>query len=87
MAESQNWGMEVIPKSSPASSSPSVLIGDPDLFALLQDTSASIILCANADPDARRDLEMLLSRLAPEWDPDYVHEAEGTDDMASKVHG
>ena len=31
----------------------------------LQHTSASLILCENADPDVRRDLETLLSRLAP----------------------
>ena len=31
----------------------------------LQHTSASLILCENADHDVRRDLETLLSRLAP----------------------
>ena len=49
----------------------------------LQHTSASLILCENADPDVRRDLEMLLSRLAPDGDPAYVHDTEGPDDMAS----
>ena len=49
----------------------------------LQHTSASLILCENADPDVRRDLEMLLSRLAPDGDPAYVHETEGPDDMAA----
>ena len=49
----------------------------------LQHTSASLILCENADPDVRKDLEMLLSRLAPDGDPDYVHDTEGPDDMAS----
>ena len=49
----------------------------------LQHTSASLILCENADPDVRRDLETLLSRLAPDGDPAYVHDAEGPDDMAS----
>src|SRR6185503_14849735 len=46
-------------------------------------TSASLILCENADPDVRKDLEMLLSRLAPDGDEEYVHDAEGPDDMAS----
>jgi len=49
----------------------------------LQHTSASLILCENADPDVRRDLETLLSRLAPDADPAYIHDAEGPDDMAA----
>ena len=49
----------------------------------LQHTSASLILCENADPDVRRDLETLLSRLAPDGDPVYVHDTEGPDDMAA----
>lgn len=49
----------------------------------LQHTSASLILCENADPDVRRDLETLLSRLAPDADPAYVHTTEGPDDMAA----
>ncbi len=49
----------------------------------LQHTSASLILCENADPDVRRDLETLLSRLAPDGDPAYQHDTEGPDDMAS----
>lgn len=49
----------------------------------LQHTSASLILRENADPDVRRGLEALLSRLAPDGDPAYVHDAEGPDDMAA----
>jgi len=49
----------------------------------LQHTSASLILCENADPDVRRDLETLLSRLAPDADPAFVHDTEGPDDMAA----
>ena len=49
----------------------------------LQHTSASLILCENADPDVRKDLEMLLKRLAPDGDPAYVHDTEGPDDMAA----
>ena len=49
----------------------------------LQHTSASLILCENADPGVRRDLETLLSRLAPDGDPAYVHDTEGPDDMAA----
>ena len=49
----------------------------------LQHTSASLILCENADPDVRRDLETILSRLVPDGDPAYVHDTEGPDDMAA----
>ena len=52
-------------------------------IVFLQHTSASLILCENADPDVRRDLETILSRLAPDDDPAYVHDTEGPDDMAS----
>ena len=37
----------------------------------LQHTSASLILCENADPDVRRDLETIVSRLAPDGDEEY----------------
>ena len=49
----------------------------------LQHTSASLILCENADPMVRRDLETILARLAPDGDPAYAHDTEGPDDMAS----
>jgi secondary thiamine-phosphate synthase enzyme len=49
----------------------------------LQHTSASLILCENADPNVSKDLEMLLQRLAPDGDPDYAHDTEGPDDMAA----
>jgi secondary thiamine-phosphate synthase enzyme len=51
----------------------------------LQHTSASLILSENADPDVRRDLETILTRLAPDGDPAYRHDAEGDDDMSA--HG
>jgi len=40
-------------------------------------------LCENADPDVRRDLETILSRLVPDNDLAYRHDAEGPDDMAA----
>jgi secondary thiamine-phosphate synthase enzyme len=49
----------------------------------LQHTSASLILCENAAPAVREDLEMILGRLAPDGDPAYVHDDEGADDMAA----
>lgn len=49
----------------------------------LQHTSASLVITENADPDVREDLETILSRLAPDADPDFRHDAEGEDDMAA----
>ncbi len=49
----------------------------------LQHTSASLILCENADADVRADLETILARLAPDGDPAYRHDTEGADDMAA----
>ena len=49
----------------------------------LQHTSASLILCENADPAVQRDLETILARLAPDGDPAYAHDTEGPDDMAA----
>ena len=49
----------------------------------LQHTSASLVLCENADPAVRRDLETILARLAPDGDPAYLHDTEGPDDMAA----
>lgn len=49
----------------------------------LQHTSASLVVCENADPSVRRDLETILARLAPDGDPAYLHDSEGPDDMAA----
>ena len=49
----------------------------------VQHTTASLILCENADPDVRRDLETLFARLAPDGDPAWRHDTEGPDDMPS----
>ncbi len=51
----------------------------------VQHTSASLMLCENADPTVRRDLEAFLSRMVPDGDPIYRHTAEGPDDMAAHV--
>ena len=36
-------------------------------------TSASLIICENADPGVRTDLERFLSRLVPDGDPLFEH--------------
>jgi secondary thiamine-phosphate synthase enzyme len=48
-------------------------------------TSASLILCENADPDVRVDLETFMARLVPDGDPMFIHTAEGPDDMPAHV--
>ena len=51
----------------------------------IRHTSASLMLCENADPDVRQDLETFMQRIAPDGDPDFVHTAEGPDDMPPHV--
>ncbi len=51
----------------------------------IRHTSASLILSENADPDVRRDLETFMLRIVPDGDPDFVHTAEGPDDMPAHV--
>ena len=51
----------------------------------LQHTSASLIICENADPEVRVDMERFMSRLVPDGDPLYAHTLEGPDDMPAHV--
>lgn len=51
----------------------------------LQHTSASLILCENADNTVRSDLENFMSRIAPDGDPTYQHDMEGPDDMPAHI--
>jgi secondary thiamine-phosphate synthase enzyme len=48
-------------------------------------TSASLIICENADPSVRTDLETFMAKLAPDGDPMFEHDAEGPDDMPAHV--
>lgn len=48
-------------------------------------TSASLIICENADPSVRRDLDAFFARLVPDGDRLFTHTAEGPDDMPSHV--
>ncbi|MEX0586644.1 MAG: secondary thiamine-phosphate synthase enzyme YjbQ [Pirellulales bacterium] len=69
-----------------------VLAAMPDLAKLrlglahlfIQHTSASLVINENADPDVPADLEMAISRIAPEDFP-YQHTVEGPDDMPAHV--
>ena len=48
-------------------------------------TSASLMLCENADPEVRRDLERFMAQLVPDGDSLFRHDAEGADDMPAHV--
>jgi secondary thiamine-phosphate synthase enzyme len=51
----------------------------------IQHTSASLIVCENADPAVRRDLERWFARAVPDGDPLFEHDQEGPDDMPAHV--
>jgi secondary thiamine-phosphate synthase enzyme len=51
----------------------------------LRHTSASLMLCENADPAVMHDLESFMTRLTPDGDPMFTHTAEGPDDMSAHV--
>ncbi len=48
-------------------------------------TSASLVIMENADPSARRDLELFFDKLVPESTPWFIHTQEGPDDMPSHI--
>lgn len=48
-------------------------------------TSASLVIMENADPSARRDLEVYFDKLVPEDTPWFIHTQEGPDDMPSHI--
>ncbi|MGJ8671720.1 secondary thiamine-phosphate synthase enzyme YjbQ [Rubritalea sp.] len=60
-----------------------VRIGTVTVF--VKHTSASLVLMENADPSARRDLEMYFDRLVPEDTDYFIHTHEGPDDMPSHI--
>ena len=51
----------------------------------IQHTSASLVLCENADPAVRSDLESFLGRLVRDGDPIFRHDTEGRDDMPAHI--
>jgi len=60
-------------------------VGDGLANIWVHHTSASLIVCENADPSVRRDLEAFVARLVPDGDRLFTHTAEGDDDMPSHV--
>ena len=51
----------------------------------IRHTSASLMICENADPAVMRDLETFMQRQVPDGDPMFTHTAEGPDDMPAHV--
>ena len=48
-------------------------------------TSASLMICENADADVRVDLESFMQKIVPDGDPIFIHTCEGEDDMPAHV--
>ncbi len=51
----------------------------------IKHTSASLIVCENADPDVLIDLENYAQRLVQDGDSHFIHTCEGADDMAAHI--
>lgn len=51
----------------------------------IKHTSASLMICENADPSVREDVERWLARAVPDGDPMYRHRMEGPDDMPGHI--
>ena len=51
----------------------------------IKHTSASLILCENADPDVKVDMETFMQSIAPDGDPMFIHDMEGPDDMPAHI--
>ena len=60
-------------------------IGTGICHVFIKHTSASLMLCENADPDVLRDMEAFMQRQVPDGDPMFRHTAEGPDDMPAHV--
>jgi secondary thiamine-phosphate synthase enzyme len=48
-------------------------------------TSASLIICENADPSVLHDVETFFADLVRDGDPRFEHDAEGPDDMPAHI--
>lgn len=55
------------------------------LHLFIKHTSASIAINEGADPSVRIDFETHFNKLVPENSPDFIHNAEGPDDMPAHI--
>lgn len=60
-------------------------VRDGTVTVFVRHTSASLVIMENADPSARRDLEVFFDKLVPESTPWFIHTQEGPDDMPSHI--
>ncbi len=60
-----------------------IVTGTCNIF--LHHTSASLIICENADHDVQNDLEIFMSQLILDGDSRFKHLAEGPDDMSAHI--
>lgn len=51
----------------------------------LHHTSASLMICENADPQVLQDMETFMGALVPDGSSQFEHDAEGPDDMPAHV--
>ena len=60
-------------------------LGTGTVSVFVQHTSCSLVIMENADPSARRDLEVFMDDLVPDDYPKFTHTHEGPDDMPSHI--
>ncbi len=75
----RNRGFHLVTREVVEHLGPLPQIGLLNLF--IKHTSASLTINENADPDVRRDMEIIFNRLVKEREPYYQHTLEGDDDM------
>lgn len=75
--------VEITNKISQIITNSDINIGICHLF--LQHTSASLIICENADKNVQYDLEAYMQRLVIDGDPLFRHTQEGDDDMSAHI--
>ncbi|GAB3678887.1 secondary thiamine-phosphate synthase enzyme YjbQ [Salinisphaera aquimarina] len=51
----------------------------------IRHTSASLMICENADPSVRADVERWMAKTVVDGDPMFEHDMEGPDDMPGHI--
>lgn len=51
----------------------------------IRHTSASLMICENADPTVREDVERWMAKAVVDGDPMFEHDMEGPDDMSGHI--
>ena len=74
---------DITSKVAEAIAASHVQTGIANIFTL--HTSCSLLICENADPTVRADLERWFAHAVRDGDPLFEHDAEGPDDMPAHV--